>query len=148
MQKPQRLPPSPTGRLPSGEEVYNHDEAANDSAQLHSGQPPQGVSTVYSKEGTAAHVYATPPYDAAVETSPDRIGLETSSAAAGAVLSGEEGIDSGSEAHVHIEGSIASKPAGVDDADEVREKKLAPLITADGAFPAGTSPNEALYQEI
>ena len=96
MQKPQRTHPSPTGRFPSGEEVHNHDEAANDSAQLHGGKPPQGVSAVYSEEGTAAHEYATPPYDAAVETSPKKFELETSSAAAGAVLCGEEEIGSGS----------------------------------------------------
>ena len=61
MQKSQRPPPSPTGRLPSGEEVHNHDEAANDSAQLHGGKPPQGVSAAYSEEGSDAHEYGTPP---------------------------------------------------------------------------------------
>ena len=46
-----------------------------------------------------------------------------------------------------MEGSIAAKPAGVGYTDEAREEKSAPLITADGAFPYGSSPNKALHQE-
>ena len=46
-----------------------------------------------------------------------------------------------------LEGDIATRSAGIGDTDEAQEEKATPLITADGAIPAGTSPNEALKQK-